>query len=100
MTALLTVHGEERIKDRIGKKINIDIANKALNNGISHSETTGSLKRYIDSLYFRNQSANNIKIYNYNVYIFVNTLLITILMLPNKYKSTVDKIKIKKKGNI
>jgi len=96
MIALLTIHGEQRIRDRIGKKIKPNISNEALNNGISHYEITGSLRRYIDSLYLRNKKANNIKIYNYNIFLFSDNILITVLNLPNKYKGTVDNIKSKR----
>lgn len=92
--AHITYHGKKRIKQRcnVSKKAANKLANKALKNGINHAETRGSLNRYFTSLYFRNKTANNIRIYNFKVFIFVGTTLITVIDLPHKYKKTVESI--------
>ncbi|MNJ90162.1 hypothetical protein D3C87_77560 [compost metagenome] len=92
--AVLTDHSEQRIKDRLGlsKKIADKAAQKALDKGLSHAETKGSLRRFIDALYLREKKANNIKIYNRKVYLFKDVVLITVLNLPNKYSSVADKL--------
>ena len=86
----LTKHGKRRIKQRanIGKsdKKVKNVAKKALERGYRHNETKGSLNKYITSLYFKNQEANNIRIYNNFVWIFVHTKLITVFPLPTKFK--------------
>ena len=102
MTAILTYHGEDRIMEREGlnKKSVQKIANKALKDGIKHSDTVGSLKRFLDKLYLAHKNANNIRILNRKVYLFHKefdgrNVLITVINLPYKYHKTVDKIKNK-----
>lgn len=88
----ITHHGKKRIKQRfnISKKAVNSLVKKALKTGITHSETKGSLNRYFTSLYFKNQTANNIRIYNYKVFIFSGTTLITVFDAPTKYKKTIE----------
>ncbi|AEO93398.1 gp136 [Bacillus phage G] len=92
--AIVTDHGSRRIKDRLGlsKKIADKVSQKALENGVSHSETKGSFKKYIDALYLKHKKANNIKIYHRKIYLFRNEVLITVLNLPNKYSVVADKL--------
>ena len=58
------------------------MAKKALEEGISHGQTKGNLKKWIDSLYFYSKSANNIKLYGDKAYLFNNETLITVLQIP------------------
>lgn len=92
--AKVTTHGKNRIKQRcnVSKKSAYKLVEKALQKGITHSETRGSLNRYITSLYFKHQTANNIRIYNFKVFIFVGTTLITVFDVPPKYRKTVETI--------
>ena len=94
-------HATDRMSERCGlnKKSSERLSRLALENGISHNETSGSLNKYISSLYFYNEKANNIKIYGEYVYIFVGNVLITVLPLPNKYKKIVKNINNKKGEN-
>lgn len=98
MEVVVTKHAAKRTKERVGlsKKIADKNAQKALECGITHAETTGRLSRYLDSLYFHNKTANNIRIYQRNVYIFNQNTLITILPLPAKYRKLVDQLQTKK----
>ena len=91
----VTRHAEKRTKLRLGipKKSVMKNAEKALRYGLKHKETTGNLNRYITSLYLRYGTANNIRIYCDNVYIFQGTTLITLFPLPQKYKSTAARLK-------
>ena len=87
-------HSKQRCKERLGisKKHTNKIAEKALQNGIRYTDVNGSLRRYMGYLYeSHNKIANNIIIYNHNVYIFQNTKLITIMHLPNQYLEISDK---------
>lgn len=88
----ITNHARERAKDRLGvsKKTTDKIAEKALSFGLSHNETNGRLKKYIDGLYFAHPNTNNFRIYNRKVYIFKDTTLITILNLPNNLIKIAD----------
>lgn len=98
--ARVTDHAARRTKERLGisKRISEKNADKALQMGIRHSDTSGSLHRYITALYWKHQTANNVRIYCENVYIFHNDTLITVFPLPQKYRKTADKLRREKKA--
>jgi hypothetical protein len=96
--ARTTHHAQDRTRDRLGisKKLADKKAQEALDYGIMHSETKGQLNRYITRLFFYNQTANNIHVYNRYIYIFADNLCITILRLPNHLTAAADKIQKRK----
>lgn len=91
-------HATDRMNERCGlnKKSAERLSKLALENGISHSNTSGSLNRYLTKLFFYNKTANNIRIYGEYVYIFCDDILITVMPLDNKYKKIVRNINTKK----
>lgn len=90
----VTNHAKDRTRQRVGlpKRAGEKNAERAFNEGIRHSETSGSLRRFIDGLYLKKGKANNIRIYCGNVYLFANQDLITVISLPPKYRKTADDI--------
>ncbi|WP_426455428.1 hypothetical protein ACP26L_36110 (plasmid) [Paenibacillus sp. S-38] len=98
MTATMTHHGKQRTKDRMGlsKKLADKKAQEALDFGASHAETSGRLNKYFTSLYFRHQTANNIRIYHRYVYLFAGTTVITILHLPKDLIAAAEKAQKRK----
>lgn len=88
---IVTKHGEKRARKRAGLPRDAveNAALKAFKSGIKHSETSGSLKRYIDSLYLKERTANNIRIWSEKVWIFSDDRLVTVLPLPPKFKRIV-----------
>lgn len=93
--AHVTDHAKQRTKERLGlsKRLAEKNAEKALREGIRHKDTTGGLHRYVESLYWKHQTANNIRIYCNYVYIFSYSLLITVFALPQKYRKTTEKLR-------
>lgn len=89
-----TYHAQQRTKDRLGLSKNLadKKAKQALEFGVKHSDTTGSLNKYFTSLYFKNKAANNIRVYHQKVYIFEENILITILNLPHNLCAVADKV--------
>lgn len=87
----------QRTKKRLGlsKKGAKKNAEKALRCGIRHCDTSGSLNRYISALYWRHQTANNVRIYCDSVYIFHDETLITVFSLPQRYRKTAEQIRRK-----
>lgn len=77
-------HAKQRMKERCGfyKKSQERMAQKAFECGITHSQTKGKLNKWITSLYFENQKANNIRIYGDYAYIFCQDILVTIIPVP------------------
>ena len=55
-------------------------------------ETTGSLRRYLDKLYYYNNSTSDVYVWSEKIYIFVDQALITVLNLPTRYKSTANSL--------
>ena len=95
---IVTNHAKERTRQRVGlpKRVIEKNALKAFDEGIRHNELSGSIKRFVDGLYLQYQTANNIRIYCGNVYLFTGNVLITVLQLPPKYRKSADKIEKKR----
>ena len=72
------------MKNRCGfnKKSCERMAQKAFDNGITHSQTKGRLNKWVTSLYFRNKNANNIRLYGDKAYIFAGETLVTVIQIP------------------
>lgn len=91
----ITNHAYEKAKERLSltKKSLDKVAARALENGIgSKNFKLGSFKRYLDHLYFKYGSANNIKIYGDIIFLFSYETLITLYQMPNEYKKAVAKV--------
>lgn len=67
------------------------MAEKALNEGVAHSQTRGRLNRYLDKLYLDHGKANNTRLYGEHVFIFCNDVLITVFHLPRDMRPAVHK---------
>ncbi len=93
--AYVTKHATQRIKERAGlpKGVAVKNAERALRDGLRPEKTGGSLFRYLEKLYWKHQTADNIRVYCNNVYIFHGNLLITIFPLPPKYRKTADRLR-------
>ena len=95
----VTKHGNKRSRERIGipKKAVDRNAKNALENGLTHGQTRGGLKRYLDFLYFHgNGEANNMRVYGDHVYLFHDEILITVLNVPPEYRKQAAKLQRKK----
>lgn len=92
---IVTKHAKRRMKQRcgIGKKSAERMAKIVFDKGLKHSDLTGNLKRWVDSLYFRNRTANQIRLYGDTAYIFHNDTLITVIPIPDNLLVDIKKIK-------
>ena len=81
----LSQHSEIRLKERCGlNKSSINrMSNKAYEQGITHSETTGNLKRWMDKIYLSYGKSNNTRLYGDKAYLFNGNCLITVIQIPN-----------------
>lgn len=95
---IVTRHAKHRLKERGGvpKRAQQGDAERAWEEGIRHGEATGALRKYLDSVYLQKHTANNLRVFNYKVYVFVGEKLVTILELPHNLWSIVDKLKKRK----
>lgn len=101
--AVLTNHGKKRMKERNGlpKKAVLAGADRALKRGLKREDLSGSLRRYMDSLYWQGEfKGKNVIVYGNMVYIFDRMVLITTFALPRKYLKTVEAIKKKKESEM
>ena len=82
---IVTKHATYRMKQRcgIGKNSINKMAKKVYQLGVRHAETSGNLQKWVDSLYFYNKSANQIRLYGDMAYIFHNQKLITEFLVPD-----------------
>ena len=85
---IMTYHAEDRLKERAGfnQKAANRMAQKALDNGITHGDVTGQLKKWLDRKYFAYKNANNMRIYGEELYIFNEDVLITVFHIPQHLK--------------
>jgi hypothetical protein len=67
---------------RWGKATTRKMAQLALDKGKSHSETKGRLNKWLSKLWFDYKTANNIRIYGQDVYLFRENVLITLYRVP------------------
>lgn len=76
-------HAKERIKERCGfnKNATERMVNKAYEEGITHRQTKGRLNKWVTSLYFKNKSDNNIRLYGDKAYIFCGSVLVTVVQI-------------------
>lgn len=87
-------HAKQRLKERCGfkKKACNKMAEKAFNYGITHKQTKGRLNKWITSLYFKEETANNIRIYGDNAYIFCDETLVTVIPVPAGLRKNLKKM--------
>jgi len=60
----VTNHADKRLKQRAGvtKKNRKEVAIEAYEKGLKHSDCSGRLHKYVTSLYFQHQTANQYQI--------------------------------------
>lgn len=94
MSTRVTRHADKRMRKRIGinRSAVERMARKAMTEGYTRHDFSGSLRRYLDSLYYYNCSANNIRVWSEKVWIFSDNTLITVLDLPQRYKNRANGI--------
>lgn len=105
-TAKMTFHSIARMKTRCGtsRSASQRLAGVALTYGATRSEVTGQLNRYLTKVYhngtgFAGQYAENIRAYGDKLYVFSDSVLITVLQLPQQFIPQVKRItQQKKKG--
>lgn len=82
----LTKHAISRMKERCGiSKTNASkIARRAYAKGITHSQTTGNIHKFLDSIYLSQKKGTDMRIYGDAVYVFNkrNDILITVIKVP------------------
>ena len=96
---IITNHAADRFHERMGlpKRVVTRNAARALELGITHADTSGQLRKYLDKLYLAQESANNIRVYGNTVYIFYFDTLITLFALPRNLQKQAAKTQQRKR---
>lgn len=86
---MVTRHADRRMRERLGvpRSAVRRVAERAMRDGMCREDFHGSLRRYLDALYYYNETANNIRVWAEKVYIFHDKSLITVLDLPKRYRN-------------
>ncbi len=95
----VTKHAKERLKERAGIKTDASCqkrAERALMLGVAREETAGNLYKYLTHLYCTHENMTHLRVFNYQVYIFDEDRLVTVLDLPCEHKKAFDKARRKK----
>lgn len=66
------------------------LAVKAKNEGVERKDTSGSLRRYLDAVYYYNPNTTNVYVRAEKVYIFSDDALVTVLNLPPRYRNAAN----------
>lgn len=95
----ITDHAYDMAKERLSmNRTSFEkLTAKAFVCGIKHSDSAGNLKKYIDSKFFVEKSANNIRIYGENVFIFSKNVLVTVYQVPTNLRKSALKLQKEKK---
>lgn len=90
---VVTNHAAKRLKQRLGlpKKAVLRIADKAYQEGWTHADARGRLKRYLDGLYLAEEKATDMRIHGNFIYLFHGNILITVLNLPKNLRGGVPR---------
>lgn len=93
MTLQITAHGGKRVRERVGipKRAVAKLAARAMVDGATHSQFTGSMKRYLDAIYMDHGSTNNMRILNGYLFLFADERLVTCWLLPERFRRTKPK---------
>lgn len=96
---IVTKHAKQRMMQRCGlnDKSSVRLAEIAYEKGLKHRDLTGNLKKWVDSLYFHNCKANQIRLYGDKAYIFQNKILITVIQIPYNLVKEVVRISRERK---
>lgn len=94
-------HSEMRLKERCGfnKKSMNRMSDKAYKYGVTHSEVTGSLRKWMDKLYLSYGKSNNTRLYGDKAYLFNDNCLITVIQIPNNLLPVALKLQKERRKN-
>lgn len=95
----VTRHGRRKMKERcgVGKAISNNVASKAFKKGIKHKDIpNGNLNGWVNKVYLKRKTANNIRLYNHKCFLFCGVNLVTVLNIPNNLIEEYERISERK----
>lgn len=91
-------HAQLRIKQRLGlpRKAMRRYVQTVMADGLTHSQTKGSLKKYITETIHRHEGkCNHPVVYGHHLFLFRGFRLITLTELPTELKPLADQLRAK-----
>jgi len=89
----VSTHAKKRLHERMGvnKKSSERVAQNALKSGIKRQDFSGSIRRFLDMLYFQYMD-KEIIVYSNKVFVFAGDILVTVMDLPSRYNKVCAKV--------
>lgn len=84
----ITGHADDRMKERLGlpRSARPGAAQRAFEQGKTHADAKGSLKRYLDRCWLSHRVANNVRLHAEHIWFFRDTTLITLYEIPKRLR--------------
>jgi hypothetical protein len=84
----ITDHADGRLKERLGlpKSARHSAAQRAFDQGKTHGDARGRLKRYLDRCWLAHRNCNNVRIYGEHLWFFADTTLVTVYEVPKRLR--------------
>lgn len=84
----ISVHAIQRVRKRCGiqKKAVPKLVREAMEQGRRHSDFSGKFCRYLDGVFLKEKSANNMRVHNGFLFLFRDQLLITAWPVPPQFR--------------
>ena len=91
--AIITKHAAHRIHQRMGlpRRALEKMVSLALEQGVPHCDTKGKLNKFLSSVYLCERTANNMRVFKDKVFLFNDTVLITVLSIPSSIIKHLDR---------
>lgn len=92
----LTGHAKDRLFERlkVRRETAEKMATRALLLGFDASLTKGQFRKYLDKLYLSGDKVcNNIRVYGEHAFLFHDSILITVFVLPHEFRAAAGKIR-------
>lgn len=95
----ITQHATDRGRERMGLPSGAieRLAQRAWKKGLTLEETAGSLNRFLTHLYMTRMTANQMRVWNNQVWVFVGETLVTVFHLPRRFHPVAQKLLKRKK---
>ena len=93
MPVAVTHHAVKRCRKRLGlpKRAVTRNAERAFAEGRQHGDFTGSFKRYLDRVHFKDPSVNQLRVFGGTLFLFADGVLITAWPVPPKFRKIAER---------
>lgn len=85
---VITDHAHKRLKERLGlpKSARQRMVQKAFDEGWTHADARGRLKRFLDGKWLEHRDCANVRIFAEHLYFFAENRLVTVYEVPKNLR--------------